>query len=106
MPADVCSLSASCEPANGNYHVKALGQFTVIFISHHLEKVQMSETREYGQWFELYRNGFVATELLTKGVGGWGWNSSNNLWPVESRVLMTSKLVDDWLDPQHQEFVP
>lgn len=32
------------EMAQGTYHVEAFGQFTVIFIPHHLEKVQMSET--------------------------------------------------------------
>lgn len=44
----VCSLAALCEPANETYHVEALGQFTVIFISHHLEKVQMSEIEKMG----------------------------------------------------------
>lgn len=35
------------ELAHGAYHVKALGQFAVIFIPHHLEKVQMSETNNW-----------------------------------------------------------
>lgn len=48
MLVDMCSLSVLGELANGTYNVEAFGQFAVIFIPHHLEKVQMSEMEKMG----------------------------------------------------------
>lgn len=48
------NMSVLCELPNETYDVEAFCQFTVIFIPHHLEKVQMSETEKMGSEFNRF----------------------------------------------------
>lgn len=66
MLGAMCSLSVLGELAKRTYDVEAFGQFTVIFIPHHLEEIQMSETPKMGSELDYFTMAWRQLILMFK----------------------------------------